>query len=291
MIEDSEPPQVRIGELSRRTGVRPETIRAWERRYALVSPARTDAGYRLYSHAHEARVREMSALISQGVAPAEAARRLTAAPDPSAPGDSPEELASRLAAALLAYDEESADAVLDHALGAFSLDLFTGSVVLPAMAEIGRGWESGDISVAQEHFATHVIRGRLMGLARGWGSGLGPMALLACPPGELHDLGLIAFGLSLRRRGWRIAYLGPDTPMDTVLEAARRLRPALVVMSGTDGALLESAAGGLREVAALAPLWLGGPGAGEAAARTAGARLLEAQPTLAATQLAEGPVV
>src|SRR5205085_67009 len=240
---------------------------------------------------HEARINEMRALIAGGAAPAEAARRITASPEPTAPAEAPAEFASRLAAALTAYDEESADAVLDHALGAFSLDLFTGSVVLPAMAEIGRGWESGDLSGAQEHFATHVIRGRLMGLARGWGSGLGPMALLACPPGELHDLGLIAFGLSLRRRGWRIAYLGPDTPMDTVLEAARRLRPALVVMSGTDGALLESAAGGLREVAALAPLWLGGPGAGEAAARTAGARLLEAQPTLAATQLAEGPVV
>src|SRR3954453_8419004 len=159
MVERQEHPLLRIGELARRTGVRPETIRAWERRYGLVSPARSEGGYRLYSPVHEARIKEMRALIAGGAAPAEAARRIPAPPGPPAPAEAPGEFASRLAAALTAYDEESADALLDHALGAFSLDLFTGSVVLPAMGEIGRGWESGEISVAQEHFATHVVRG------------------------------------------------------------------------------------------------------------------------------------
>ena len=69
-----------------------------------------------------------------------------------------------------------------------------------------------------------------MGLARGWGRGAGPRALLACPEDERHDLGLIAFGLALRERGWRIDYLGPDTPVESIEEAARRTAPAVVVL-------------------------------------------------------------
>ena len=81
------------------------------------------------------------------------------------------------------------------------------------------------MSVAEEHFATNVVRGRLLGLARNWSSGGGPVAVLACPPGELHDLGLICFGLLLRERGWRIAYLGPDTPIETVADIASPSAP------------------------------------------------------------------
>ena len=70
------------------------------------------------------------------------------------------------------------------------------------------------LSVGDEHFATNVIRGRLLGLARGWGRGLGPVALLACLPGEQHELGLLAFGLALRAHGWRVSYFGGDTPLE-----------------------------------------------------------------------------
>ena len=92
---------------------------------------------------------------------------------------SPDAEADRLRAALEAYDEEAANAVLDRALGAFSLDVFTGAVVLPAMAEIGSRWAGGEASVAQEHFATSVVRGRLLADFAGLGIRTGP----ARPPG------------------------------------------------------------------------------------------------------------
>jgi methanogenic corrinoid protein MtbC1 len=88
------------------------------------------------------------------------------------------------------------------------------------------------VSIAQEHFASNVLRGRLLGLARGWGRGTGPRALLACPEGEHHDLGLIAFGLALRERGWRIDYLGSDTPVASIAEAAEAIAPELLVLTG-----------------------------------------------------------
>ena len=85
--------------------------------------------------------------------------------------------------------------------------------------------------------------------------------MLACPPGELHDIGLISFGLALRNRGWRITYLGPDTPLDTLADAVRRLDPAAVVISSAGPECLTSAEEGLRQVASLAPVWIGGAGA------------------------------
>ena len=70
-----------------------------------------------------------------------------------------------------------------------------------------------------------------MSLARSWGTGGGPLAVLACAPGEQHDLPLVAFGLALRGRGWRIAFLGADTPAVSMADAAEMLDPALLVVA------------------------------------------------------------
>ncbi len=120
-----------------------------------------------------------------------------------------------------------------------TVDTLLSEVVLPYLRELGERWERGEASVAQEHFASSVLRGRLLGLARGWGLGLGPTAVLACLPGEQHDLGLIAFGLALRARGWRIVYLGSDTPIETVEEVSRQLDPSLVVLNAVTSERVE----------------------------------------------------
>ncbi len=248
-------PFVRIGELSRRTGVRAETIRAWERRYGLIEPARSAGGFRLYSPADEERLHAMRALIAEGVAASEAATQAKSGGGAAVPSvRSPDAEADRLRAALEAYDEEAANAVLDRALSAFSLDVFTGAVVLPAMAEIGNRWAGGEASVAQEHFATSVVRGRLLAISRGWGSCWGPLALLAWSARRAAwNIGLIAFGLSLRNRGLEIVYLGQDTPLDTLAETVQRLGPALVVLSVAAAEALASAVRGSRRGGGFGP--------------------------------------
>ncbi|HEX7254583.1 MAG TPA: MerR family transcriptional regulator [Gaiellaceae bacterium] len=230
---------LRIGELSRRTGVAPELLRAWERRYGLLRPARSEGGFRLYSEADERRVELMRRHLRAGLAAAEAARRaLEGATEPEAAsrdGARPEleAGAARLRAALDDFDEGGAQAALDDLLAAFTVETVLSAVILPYLAELGERWSTGEATVAQEHFASNLIRGRLLGLARGWDSGQGPRAVLACAPGELHDLGLIAFALTLNRRGWRITYLGPDTPVESLVDTAARLEPDLVVVSAT----------------------------------------------------------
>ena len=113
--------------------------------------------------------------------------------------------------------------------------------------------------------------------------GGGPRALLACAPEEQHDLGLIAFGLGLRSRGWRITYLGPSTPADTLAEAARLTEPALVVLSASLEQRLEGEEAKLRELASAVRLALGGPGATAELASSVGAELLPQDPLDAAT--------
>jgi DNA-binding transcriptional MerR regulator len=229
---------LRIGELSRRTGVSPELLRQWERRYDLLHPTRSEGGLRLYSLEDLERVRLMARHIADGVAAREAATlaaRADLRAEPASAEARPPVAAARerLRRAVEAFDEPAAQAVMDQLLAAATVDAALSEVILPFLHEVGERWQRGELSVAQEHFATHVLRGRLLGLARGWGGGGGRRALLACPPGERHDLGLIAFGLALRARGWRVHFLGGDTPVESILRAAEVLDPQLVVVSAT----------------------------------------------------------
>jgi DNA-binding transcriptional MerR regulator len=283
--DGSAPGYVRIGELSRRTGVSPELLRAWESRYGLLRPNRSSGGFRLYSDEDEARVLRMKELTQGGVAAAEAARLALEPGGPEATATPLlEDLIAQLTAALDGYDADAAHEAFDGLLSAFSVESVLRDAVLPYLARLGERWERGEISVAHEHFASALIRGRLLGLARGWGAGRGPSLLLACPPGEEHDLPLIVFGLTAARRGWRIVYLGADTPFDALEATALDLRPALVVLSVSMPGRLRPHAERIRSLAGTVPVAVGGsPGDGEIDGLPV--RLLEGDPVSAARDM------
>jgi MerR family transcriptional regulator, light-induced transcriptional regulator len=198
-------PLLRIGELSRRLSVSDHVLRARENRYGLLQPVRSPGGFRLYSEADEWRIRRMQAYLADGLSAAEAARAALsgdASTQPGRPAGPPLASAGNGPCAALrqtldAFDEPAAQAVLDRLLADLSGPTVLRDVVLPYLAELGERWPRGTASVAMEHFASNVIRSRLAGLARGRGSGHGPQALLACPPGELHDMALVVFGIVL----------------------------------------------------------------------------------------------
>jgi DNA-binding transcriptional MerR regulator len=280
---------VRIGELSRRSGVSNELLRAWERRYGLLHPMRSENGYRLYSADDERRVAVMREHLARGLSAAEAARlALDETGGEAPPLDTPVlgRGVQQLRAALDGLDEVGAHAALDRLLAELSLETVLRGAVLPYLRELGERWERGDASIGQEHFASGVLRGRLLGLARGWGQGGGPHAVLACAPGELHELGLIVFGLALRERNWRITYLGPDTPLATVEEIAEALRPDAVVIAATTAAYLEGERSTLARLGRAFPVWLAGPGADDQLAGKVHATLLDVEPLAAAQRVA-----
>jgi DNA-binding transcriptional MerR regulator len=280
---------LRIGELSRRTGVRPELLRAWEARYGLLEPDRSQGGFRLYGDEDERRVRAMQTRIAGGLSAAEAARvaRTQVEVQPSAVSAVPHEAVEALGAALEAFDAACADAVLDRLLATFRWTTVICEVVLPYLREVGRRWERGEVTVAQEHFASTVLRGRLLGLARGWDQGIGPRAVLACPPREAHDLPLICFGLALRDHGWRVTLLGADTPLETLIDAVRRLEPALVVLSAATRVRFEGVADDLSALAGITTVAIAGRGATAQLAARCGAELLDGDPVAAASLVVE----
>ena len=267
----------------------PDVLRAWERRYGLLDPQRSDGGYRLYSGADEERVQAMVRHLAAGVPAGEAARLVLESGEPGNAG-TPwlPDLAAELRAALDDFDEARAQAALDLVLARLSFDAAARDVLLPYLRDLGERWERGEVSVAQEHFASIVLRGRLLALARGWDRGAGPRALLACAPGERHDLGLIVFGLALRQHGWRITYLGPDTPVDTLGAASRELVPAVVVVTALTAGRLRPLREPLADLARGAHLLLAGAGAREDFAAAVGAGRLGGDPVEAAAALAAG---
>ncbi len=255
---------LRIGELSRRSGVSPELLRAWERRYGLLQPTRSAGGLRLYSPHDLERVQAMQRHLDEGFAAAEAAALATQTPRHDGHRIVGNEARDELAVALASFDDGDAHAAFDGLLARLSIDALLREVIVPYLRELGEGWERGEVSIAQEHFASALLRGRLLGLARGWGRGIGPVAVLACAPGEQHDLGLLSFGLALRARGWRIVYLGTDTPIASVADAAQSCTPAAVVVSAIDARAFGRHADELRQLAAETRLCLGGAGAARA---------------------------
>jgi DNA-binding transcriptional MerR regulator len=282
-------PALRIGELSRRLGISAQVLRAWERRYGVLRPARSQGGYRLYSEDDEHRVRVMQAHLMRGLSTAEAAQAaLREAPEAPAPPPVPRGLsaaAEALAEALDGFDEVSAETILDRLLTGFTPETVLRDVVLPFLREVGERWSRGEISVAQEHFASNVLRARLAALSRGWGRGHGPRALLACAPGEQHDIPLMTFGVVLHRNGWRVSYLGASTPMPDLIQTAEAAPPRVTVISATDPALFAGLEPELLRLADIAPLALGGRGATDAVARAATARLLDGDPVTEAERL------
>jgi DNA-binding transcriptional MerR regulator len=243
---------MRIGELARRTGVSPELLRAWEQRYDLLRPTRSSGGFRLYSPADESRVRRTKALIADGVSAAEAAR--LAGSDAPELGDEGRPLVGDLAAtlreAMERYDAAGAHAAIDRLFSTVSLEFAVTEVLIPYLRDLGERWAAGRVSVAQEHFAANLVRGRLLGVAGDWGSGGHPTAVLACMPREHHDLGLVVLGILLARRGWRVTFLGADTPFDTLETGVRRLQPALVVLATVDDKVFHHNADAVAALAA-----------------------------------------
>jgi MerR family transcriptional regulator, light-induced transcriptional regulator len=283
-----------IGELARRSGLTPDLLRVWERRYGLLKPRRTQANRRLYSRVDETRVRLMQRYIAQNVPPAQAAE-LVAAARLTVSGGSQASVAehevqaahAELRETLDRFEETAAQRVLERLLGAYSRLAVIRDVILPYLRDVGERWASSHLTVAQEHFASAFLEARFMAMARGWDRALGPRALLACPSGERHVFGLLSFGIALHQAGWRVIYLGADTPVHMLSEAADLIGPDLVALSSvTPERLLPEEP--MRALARRWPCAIGGAGATEPLAAAVGARHLAGDPITAAAELYQG---
>jgi DNA-binding transcriptional MerR regulator/methylmalonyl-CoA mutase cobalamin-binding subunit len=252
-----------IRTVSALTGVNAVTLRAWERRYGLVRPVRTPKGHRLYSEAQVEEIQRVLALMRTGVAIGQVRSALAAeAPAEDKPAAGPwAAYRKRMAAAIGAFDEQALEAVYEEALALHTIDRVNRMLLMPLLEDLGARWSRVAGGVAEEHFFSVYLRNKLGArfhhrrVAEG-----GPKLLVACVPGEHHEIGVLLFALCAHEAGLRVVLLGANVPFAEAGAAARRAQcDAVVLSSSIDPGSAEFYQGLAGLVAAVRrPVYLGG---------------------------------
>jgi DNA-binding transcriptional MerR regulator len=265
---DASPPVTySLGAVSRLTGLSPHVLRAWERRYAAVTPLRTPGGTRRYREADVARLRLLGACVQAGhpigdvagLPERELRRRIDGA------GAEPTPPLAPIVAALDRLDAEEAERLLGIQLAALGPRRFASAVVVPLLHAVGDEWERGRLCVASEHLGSVVLRNLLGGALRHRSGALHATPILFTTlAGDRHELGALLCAVVAADLGAGAIYLGPDLPVSELVLAAQRTGAAGVAV-GVGRALPERQRE--REIRRLrkelpreVEIWIGGPG-------------------------------
>lgn len=251
-----------IRTVSTLTGVHPVTLRAWERRYGLVKPVRTPGGQRVYTRSDIDEIHRILAELERGASIGQVR--------PARPAKEPAQRASgpwhayreRMTAAIAQFDEDRLEDTYNEVLSLYPSELVTENVLQPLLVSLGERWRDATGSIAEEHFFGVYLRNKLGARfhhrAR---RDSGARLLVACLPGEHHEVGLLLFALAAHEQGFRPILLGADMPVGELAHAAQRSRADAIVLSG---AIEPAPALYGRDLPALvratrAPVFLGGP--------------------------------
>jgi DNA-binding transcriptional MerR regulator len=250
---------LRIRTIARLTGIREATLRAWERRYGFPRPHRSEGNnYRAYTREEVENIRRVAKLIADGLSVSEAIALVKSTPVQAMPAG--DRLSERFWSAVLVMDAEELQRVMDEAQSSMDIEVYCNGFLLPLLREMGMR-----LDIAREHMASALIRQRLRSLLDAEGQRAdGPRAVLACPARDHHEGGLLALGIQLKRRGWRVTMLGADTPSEALQSACVQVHPELVALSFVRRREPEEVVELLSEAVracAPAPVVVGGPGA------------------------------
>ncbi|MFI5625570.1 MerR family transcriptional regulator [Nocardioides sp. NPDC051685] len=234
-----------IKHAAQQVGITTATLRAWERRYGVIAPHRSESGYRLYGDHDVAVLRSMKDLVDQGwsaaLAAAEAVRLDRAQPAPGtaveatgsgAPTHPSSDLAERMTSAAAALDTTDLAVTLDQVFALSSFEAVMTDHVFPALEKLGDAWADGRVSVAGEHLASNAVMRRLaVAYEAAAAYGRGPRIALGTAPLTRHEIGLLAFAVTARRHGMDTDYLGADLPVEDWLGVIDEPALAAVVLA------------------------------------------------------------
>jgi DNA-binding transcriptional MerR regulator/methylmalonyl-CoA mutase cobalamin-binding subunit len=276
-----------IKQASIRSGVSVPLIRAWERRYGVVSPKRTPSGYRLYDDRAIATLARVRELTESGWTASEASRAViegevavpSPRPQPATVINSAEahaeatDLITRFVDSAAAMDIAATGAVLDEIFARGSYEAIVDDLLMPALIALGSAWSDGNLDVAAEHAASAAIHRRLSALYEAAATVDDPLVVVGLPPGSRHELGALSFAVALRRRGVGVLYLGPDVPVASWVHVIEQNRARVAVMSvvqDVDRGSALDVANALRDIGGSPALAVGGGSSDWAGAEEAG---------------------
>lgn len=221
------------------TGVNPITLRAWEKRHGLVNPIRKESGHRLYSQEHIDLINRVVGLLDRGMRIGQVKSYLEARADEapatgvSTVSDAWRRYLDGMVAAVIRFDEEALEAVYNEALSHHEVKHVTDKLLTPLLVELGNRWESGMGTIAEEHFFGFYLRNKLGArFHHRVRNTTGPKVLMACLPGERHEIGLLLFALAANDAGYRPVVLGADMPISEMAAAATKTGAGAIVLSG-----------------------------------------------------------
>ncbi|HET9425176.1 MAG TPA: MerR family transcriptional regulator [Gemmatimonadaceae bacterium] len=293
--EDGTDSRYSIGVVTRRTGLSPDVLRVWERRYAVVAPTRSAGGQRLYSASDIEKLRLLRRLVEGGHRIASVARldldtlaalarEVAEHPAPASAAEgarAADDLIDDLMLAVEGLDDVALETALRRASMTLGTEAWIESVVAPFLTAVGDRWHAGTISPAHEHLATATVRTVLGWVMRSFSATAdAPLILVATPVGELHELGAMMAAVTAAEAGWRVRYLGPDIPAADLATAATQIAAQAIALSVVHP---DNAARTVREIHALrlvvpatVPILVGGSAgiAASAALARAGATII-----------------
>ena len=277
-----------VGRTAQLTGVPRETLRKWEQRYGVVSPARTEGNYRLYDDEAVRRLSVMRDLVDSGWAPRDAARRVLDEPVGSVAAEprpgSPLARLDDLASCGEDFDVVRLESMLDKAFAEGDLAVAVDEWLMPSLVRLGEAWQQGAVSVAGEHFVSAAVLRRLAQAFHQLPHAEpgAPHVMAGLARGSRHELGVMAFAMVLRSRGVNVTYLGADLPVESWVDTARALMPDAVVLAVPTVEDLPAVREAVQAITPIATVWLGGAHQG----RVEGAEALGHQIGEAAADLA-----
>ena len=235
-----------IQAVARRTGVPAATLRKWEERYGVPSPSRTEGAQRRYGERELRQIEWLRDRLAEGIRIGHAAKMLQRLEEPVGSAD---ELCDAIVNALESRDPSRIEALVDQTFVAHEPEPGVSKVVAPVLERVGDLWERGEISVADEHLVSQLLATKVRSLLDTTANDSAGVAVLACLPGEHHEVGLLCLAALLQRDGWRVVYLGQDTPLDDAFELAAESDAKVVGISATMRGGADDSAGDLERLA------------------------------------------
>lgn len=230
----------RINVVAQKTGISAATLRAWERRYGIPVPRRTESSYRVYSDEDIELIERLRALCSDGMSPSEAAKVVLAEaeePEQVSGGHSVDlyqQVQDQILETVSRFDPDGLEMAVNRALTLGSASVICERVIVPVMWRVGALWHGGEITIAQEHLASQILETtarKLIGLLQPPPGSR--RVLLACFAEDEHTLPLYGIALHLAQATFRTVMLGSRTPPAAIRQAVAKLRPACVGLSVT----------------------------------------------------------
>ena len=228
-----------IRTVSELTGVNSITLRAWENRYGLIEPVRKTSGHRLYTQEHIDLINRVVGLLDRGMRIGQVKAEVLSGNDSESSFEDERQNNWRryingMIAAIIRFDERSLERTYADALSHYPVRSVTEKLLSPVLKEIGERWASGQGSVAEEHFFGFYLRNKLGArFHHRVQNQTGPKLLMACLPGDMHEIGLLLFALDACDHGFQTILLGANMPLDEFPDAVKKTGSDALVLSGT----------------------------------------------------------